>query len=79
MISKFKLADKKLLLIGLSYIFVVSVIFFFEILNNDYSIVNHYTVPVFVGFTVFFILLLLNQFLIRFSFYRDTVNFKNHR
>jgi hypothetical protein len=79
MISKFKLADKKLLLIGLSYIFVVSVIFFFEILSNDYSIVNHYTVSVFVGFTVFFILLLLNQFLIRFSFYRDTVNFKNHR
>ena len=79
MISKFKLTDKKLLLILLGYILVVSIIFLVEILNNDYSIVNHYSVPVFVGFTVFFILLVLNQFLIRYSFYRDTVNFKNHR
>lgn len=79
MISKFKLTDKKLLLILLGYIVVVSIIFFVEILNNDYSIVNHYSVPVFVGFFVFFILLVINQYLIRFSFYRDTVNFKNHR
>lgn len=79
MISKFKLTDKKLLLILLGYIVVVSIIFFVEILNNDYSIVNHYSVPVFVGFFVFFVLLVLNQYLIRYSFYRDTVNFKNHR
>lgn len=79
MISKFKLTDKKLLLILLGYIVVVSIIFFVEILNNDYSIVNHYSVPVFVGFFVFFVLLALNQYLIRYSFYRDTVNFKNHR
>ena len=79
MISKFKLTDKKLLLILLGYIVVVSIIFFVEILNNDYSIVNHYSVPVFVGFFVFFVLLVLNQYLIRYSFYRDTVNFNNHR
>ncbi len=79
MISKFKLTDKKLLFILLGYIVTVFVIFLVEILNHDYSIVNHYSVPVFVGFTVFFILLVLNQYLIRNSFYRDTVNFKNHR
>ena len=61
MISKFKLTDKKLLLILLGYIVVVSIIFFVEILNNDYSIVNHYSVPVFVGFFVFFVLLVPNE------------------
>lgn len=79
MISKFKLADKKLLLVGIGYILVVATIFFIEVLNNDYKIVNHYTLPIFTGFFVFFILLIINQFLIRFSFYREIVNFKNHR
>ena len=79
MISKFKLADKKLLLVGIGYILVVATIFLIEVLNNDYKIVNHYTFPIFTGFFVFFILLIINQFLIRFSFYREIVNFKNHR
>ena len=79
MISKFKLTDKKLLFIGVCYIVVISIIFFFEILSNDYSIVNSHTVSLFGGFMAFFILLVLNQCLIRFSFYRDIVNFKNHR
>ena len=43
MISKFKLADKKLLLVGIGYILVVATIFLIEVLNNDYKIGYYFT------------------------------------